>query len=82
MADPIPSDVPAGMHVCPPRVDGAPVLFAHTVTVPMCQQRQREHYHKCFTCAHNNAQARGRTGPAESAGALEKLAPLRRVGAG
>jgi hypothetical protein len=25
----------------------------------MCQQRQREHYHKCFTCVHNNA--RGET---------------------
>ncbi len=51
------SDIPQGMHLCPTRVDGAPVMFAHTVTPPMCQQRQREHYHKCFTCKHNNAQA-------------------------
>ncbi|HTF89199.1 MAG TPA: hypothetical protein VK843_12370 [Planctomycetota bacterium] len=45
------------MHLCPTRVDGAPVLFAHTVTAPMCQKRQRECYHKCFTCVHNNAQS-------------------------
>ncbi len=54
------SDIPEGMHLCPTRVDAAPVLFAHTVTRPMCQQRQREHYHKCFTCVHNNAQADSR----------------------
>ena len=35
------SDIPEGMHVCPTRVDAAPVLFAHTVSLPMCQQRQR-----------------------------------------
>ena len=49
--------VPRGMHLCPTRIDAAPVLFAHTVTPGMCQQRQREHYHKCFTCVHNNAHA-------------------------
>jgi hypothetical protein len=44
-----------GMQVCPTRVDGAPVLFAHKVTQGQCQDRQRGHYHKCFTCAFNNA---------------------------
>ena len=47
--------IPNGMHICPTRVDGAPVLFAHSVTKPMCQDRQRGHYHKCFMCVHNNA---------------------------
>ena len=48
---------PAGMRLCPTRVDGAPTLVAHTITQPMCQTRQREHYHKCPTCALNNARA-------------------------
>lgn len=42
-------------RICPTRIDGAPVLFAHRVTVPQCQDRQRGRYHKCYTCAHNNA---------------------------
>ncbi len=66
------SDVPQGMHLCPTRVDAAPVLFAHTVTLPMCQQRQREHYHKCFTCVHNNAQANVRRTMLEVLTRLEK----------
>ncbi len=53
-------DIPDGMHLCPTRVDAHAALFAHLVTVPMCQQRQRDHYHKCFTCVHNNAQAGAR----------------------
>lgn len=44
-----------GLQLCPTRVDGAPVLFAHKVTAGQCQDRQRGHYHKCFTCAFNNA---------------------------
>jgi hypothetical protein len=44
-----------GLHACPTRIDGAPVLFAHKVTQSQCQDRQRGHYHKCFTCVHNNA---------------------------
>ncbi|MBK8180195.1 MAG: hypothetical protein IPK67_15170 [Planctomycetes bacterium] len=79
MAEQSPSEVPAGMHLCPTRVDAAPVLFAHTVTVPMCQQRQREHYHKCFTCAHNNALSSVRRVAPEVLARLEKP---RRVGAG
>ena len=31
------------------------MLFAHKVSAGQCQDRQRGHYHKCFTCAHNNA---------------------------
>jgi hypothetical protein len=79
MAEPSQSEPPNGMHLCPTRVDAAPVLFAHTVTVPMCQQRQREHYHKCFTCAHNNAQAHSRS-PALDV--LIRLEKPRKVGAG
>jgi hypothetical protein len=42
-------------RICPTRIDGAHALFAHRVTVPKCQDRQRGRYHKCYTCAHNNA---------------------------
>ena len=44
-----------GLQLCPTRIDGAAVLFAHKVDAGQCQDRQRGHYHKCFTCAHNNA---------------------------
>jgi hypothetical protein len=43
------------LQMCPTRIDGAPVLFAHKVTQGQCQDRQRGSYHKCFTCAFNNA---------------------------
>lgn len=52
------SNVENGLQLCPTRVDGAPVLFAHKVTEGECQDRQRGHYHKCFTCAYNNAYVR------------------------
>ena len=45
------------LQLCPTRIDGAPVLFAHKVTLAQCQDRQRGQYHKCFTCAFNNAHA-------------------------
>ena len=44
-----------GLQMCPTRIDGHTVLFAHKVTPGQCQDRQRGHYHKCWTCAHNNA---------------------------
>ena len=55
------------LRLCPTRIDGAPVLFAHKVGVSQCQDRQRGHYHKCFTCAYNNqlVASRGVPGPAE-----------------
>lgn len=43
------------LRVCPTRIDRAPVLFAHKVVDSQCQDRQRGHYHKCFTCSWNNA---------------------------
>ncbi len=43
------------LRLCPTRADGASVLFAHKVSAPQCQERQRGRYHKCFTCAFNNA---------------------------
>lgn len=70
---------PNGMHLCPTRVDGAPVLFAHSVTKAMCQDRQRGLYHKCFMCVHNNA--RSDLGKS-AAQALAKLAPVTKVSAG
>jgi hypothetical protein len=45
----------SSLQLCPTRVDGASVLFAHKVTQGQCQDRQRGQYHKCFTCAYNNA---------------------------
>ena len=48
------SEPTTGLQLCPTRIDGAPVLFAHKVTQGQCQDRQRGQYHKCFTCAYNN----------------------------
>ncbi len=42
------------LQVCPIRIDGSGVLFAHRVDTKTCQERQRKRYHKCFTCAWNN----------------------------
>ena len=49
------TEMTTGLQLCPTRIDGAPVLFAHKVTQGQCQDRQRGQYHKCFTCAYNNA---------------------------
>jgi hypothetical protein len=46
------------LQMCPTRLDGHRVLFAHKVTPAQCQDRQRGHYHKCWTCVHNNAIAK------------------------
>ena len=70
---------PNGMHLCPTRVDGAPVLFAHAVTHAMCQDRQRGRYHKCFMCAHNNARSEE---PKLALTALPKLALASKATAG
>lgn len=48
---------PEGMRMCPTRTDGESSLIAHQITVPQCQKRQREHFHKCPTCAHYNPRA-------------------------
>ncbi|HIG11640.1 MAG: hypothetical protein ABGY71_09590 [bacterium] len=42
------------LRVCPTRTDGSPVLFTHRLDTGRCQERQRQRYHKCFTCAYNN----------------------------
>jgi hypothetical protein len=54
-----------GLQMCPTRIDGHTVLFAHKVTQGQCQDRQRGQYHKCWTCMHNNAIAskHGQAGP-------------------
>ena len=64
MAEPSPS-----LHLCPTRIDGAPVLFAHKVTQGQCQDRQRGQYHKCFTCVYNNAYVRVHGSPVGKHGA-------------
>lgn len=48
---------PDGMRSCPTRTDGEAALIAHQISTPQCQQRQREHFHKCPTCVHYNARA-------------------------
>jgi hypothetical protein len=58
------------MHLCPTRSNDEPVLIAHMITLATCQQRQREHFHKCPTCVHNNA--RNITTP----GALDRAAKI------
>lgn len=40
---------------CPTRVNGGDPLIAHSISLPTCRKRQREHYHKCFSCAHAGA---------------------------
>lgn len=48
------ADAPREHWLCPTRVDGTASLIAHTITRARCQERQREHYHKCPTCEHRN----------------------------
>ncbi|MEW6071307.1 MAG: hypothetical protein AB1726_01760 [Planctomycetota bacterium] len=43
------------LRLCPTRADGADPLIAHEIAPATCQERQRRHYHKCYTCAHRNA---------------------------
>ena len=59
------------LRVCPTRIDHAPVLFAHKVVAGVCQDRQRGHYHKCFTCAWNHAWVRAHGVP-DVASAVER----------
>ena len=47
-------------------------MIEHRIAPSTCQERQRKHYHKCFTCVHRNA---GRGGSAGSA----VLPPVKRV---
>ncbi|MCZ6598101.1 MAG: hypothetical protein O7B99_10715 [Planctomycetota bacterium] len=67
----MPSSTPARRR-CPTRPDGGEVLIAHTIDRETCQERQRGHYHKCFTCVHQNgaepAPAAAARGPAVPAG--------------
>jgi len=68
---------PEGLRTCPTRADGESVLFAHRIGLATCQERQREHYHKCPTCVHANA----RGIPAATQEAVKTaLTPARRVG--
>jgi len=62
------------LHFCPTRVDRTPVLVAHRVSMRQCQERQRGHYHKCFTCAWQNVRiaANGRPPEIEAAEAAER----------
>jgi hypothetical protein len=39
-----------GFRTCPTRVSPVLPVIAHRITAPTCQQRQRDFYHKCWTC--------------------------------
>ncbi len=73
-----------GLQMCPTRLDGHTVLFAHKVTPAQCQDRQRGHYHKCWTCSHNNALAKtnGQVAPKPVAHAPAAAATDERVAPG
>ena len=60
-------------QVCPTRIDGETALFAHQVTRSQCQTRQRECFHKCFTCAHNNAYVAANGKPVEASPARKAV---------
>ena len=51
---------------CPTRTDGQVALFVHRVTAAQCQSRQRGNFHRCFTCAYNNAYVAKHGLPAEA----------------
>ena len=71
---------PNGLRSCPTRIDGAAVLFAHKVSPAQCQDRQRGRYHKCFTCAFNNAYVAVNGLPAERQEAPAEAEQRLRVG--
>ena len=76
MADEEPQD----LRFCPTRIDAAPVLFAHKVSEGQCQDRQRGQYHKCFTCAWNNAYVQVHGPPTELEVAAREHKRVARVG--
>ncbi|MAF65027.1 MAG: hypothetical protein CMJ84_05115 [Planctomycetes bacterium] len=65
-----PTDKQSESRSCPTRLDGAATLIAHRLSTAQCQGRQRKLYHKCFTCAFNNARVAAHGLP-EAAGAAD-----------
>lgn len=65
-------DTNPGLQLCPTRIDRAAALFAHKVSATQCQDRQRGLYHKCFTCAYNNAYVAAHGKPAPNVQAAPK----------
>lgn len=61
------AESPHDLRTCPTRIDGGSVLFAHKVSTATCKERQREGYHKCFTCAYNHAYVAAHGVPVEPA---------------
>lgn len=41
---------PANRRQCPTRADGVVPLIVHWIPPSTCLERQRGHYHKCYTC--------------------------------
>jgi hypothetical protein len=57
-----------GLRTCPTRVAPGPPVISHLITVGTCQRRQREFFHKCWTCAHSNRLALRAAGAARASG--------------
>ena len=71
------ADATQNLQLCPTRVDGAPVLFAHKVNQGQCQDRQRGQYHKCFTCIYNNAHVAQNGKPVAVGAGVERTHKMR-----
>lgn len=56
-----------GLRHCPTRPDGEVGLISQRITLPLCQERQRGLYHKCWTCAHLNPRATPERAPLNGA---------------
>jgi hypothetical protein len=70
------SPEPCLTQQCPTRQDGADPLIAHGISQGTCMERQRRHYHKCYTCALRNP-IRPSAGRAPALDALLGEAPSR-----
>ena len=50
----VPDGDEGGWRTCPTRVVPGPPLISHQIKVAVCLKRQREYFHKCWTCAFSN----------------------------
>ena len=50
----VPDGEEGAWRTCPTRVVPGPPLISHQISPNVCQKRQREYFHKCWTCAFSN----------------------------
>lgn len=55
MSNPEPVDL--RFRQCPTLPGDGRALITHRIEVPLCQKRQREHYHKCHRCVYRGQSA-------------------------